>query len=263
MVKGNLHTIIAFATLSFASSAQAAVMTFTDRAEWAAALSGASFSTEEFEGIETNFAANSTGNAVGFVNIDVLGNGDSTPQGLNGSGLLEFELDSDDRVTDDGLSLSLSFNLANDVWGFALTNIQNQESPAGSYAPFEFGIQIGTFGTRLDRALGTGTLQSAPTPFLGFVSDAATGPITSFDIVHGDLIDGPVPGGAQGFAVDSLIVATTASTPSSIAEPATASLIAAGLTGLITAARRRHQARVCRDPRRQGLSRASFDGVSG
>jgi len=76
-------------------SAGATVLTFTDQAAWEAALPGATFLTETFDGPANSFAPNSFGNPAGLVTIDIDGgDDDSGPTGITGTGFLQGELDS-------------------------------------------------------------------------------------------------------------------------------------------------------------------------
>ena len=213
----NISTLVSAATIT----------TYTDRASWENALSGFNITDETFDGPASNFGPNSSGNIIGDFTIDIIGhNGDPTRQGLTGTGFLEGEVDSSNIVTSDGAKIR--FNLT--TFGFALVGLKDNAILSPNLNIHEFGIEVLGQSFLLSDVLGlTGpTDTSAPdaqAPFVGFVSDML---LTSFNLVHGNLVR-PVEGGNEDFLLDGLAY----SSASPISEPGIVWLIGIGLIGLI------------------------------
>ena len=225
------------------AGANGAVMTFTNQADWEAALSGANVLTENFNGAESNFAANSNGNSAGLVTVDVIGHvgdGDATPLGQTGTGFFSGEVDAfDDDI------VSLRFNRSN-LLGFALLGLQNdvEINPAGLDLE-EIGIEVAGEMFLISDILGltdpadpglvpdinsTGAI-----PFIGFVVD---GPINTFLLNHGDLLR-DVNGSSEEFLLDGLLLAEAVQDGNDVPAPPALLLLGMGLAGLSLTRRRR------------------------
>ncbi len=207
---------ILFFGLLWTSVPRAEVISFFDRASWAAALPDSEIDTVGFDGARLDFAANSS-NALGLLTIDLLGgNGDPGPTGLAGNGFLQGEVDADGA---DALALTLRFPKSR---GIALLGLQNDSlsSPANLDLA-EIALEIG------DRSWILGDLSTTARneiPFLGFVADF---PIDSFTLFHAGLVN-DLTRSSEEFYLDGLMIATRA-----VSEPALAALLMLGLTGLV------------------------------
>ena len=219
-----------------ASVANAAVMTFTNQVDWEAALGGANILTETFDGAASSFAANSVGNPAGLVTVDVIGHvGDSSNQGLTGTGFFEGEVDSDGSD-----AASLNFNRSN-IFGFALLGLQNDsETTPGSLDLEEIAVEVAGEMFLVSDILGLTdpadpgevptTENTDPIPFIGFVVDS---PIDSFLLKHGDLVR-EVSGERENFFLDGLLLAQA-----DVPEPGMLGLLGLGLAGFGLYRRRR------------------------
>ncbi len=203
-----------------------AITTYTDRTAWENALSGFSIFDETFDGAASDFGANSSGNIVGDLAIDIIGHGnDSDRQGLTGTGFFAGEVDSSDIVTSDGATVR--FNLPS--FGFALIGLQDDSMSSPDLNVHELGVLLLGQSFLLSDVLGlTGPNDSsapdAQVPFLGFVSDTQ---FTSFDLVHGYRIRS-VSGSSQDFWLAGL--AYSSATP--VSEPSLLALFGLGLAGI-------------------------------
>ncbi len=218
------------------AGANAAVMTFTNQANWEAALAGTNILTENFDGAASSFAANSVGNPAGLVTVDVIGHvGDSSNQGLTGTGFFEGEVDGNGSD-----AASLNFNRSN-IFGFALLGLQdNSASSPGGLDLEEIGIEVAGEMFLVSDILGLtdpgnpGTVPTTentdPIPFIGFVVDI---PIDSFLFKHGDLVR-PVTGDFENFFLDGLLLAQA-----DVPEPGMLGLLGLGLAGFGLYRRRR------------------------
>ncbi len=229
-------------------NAHAIVSTFTNQADWEAALAGAAFLTEDFDGPASSFASNSTGNPLGPVTVDLEGNGEGPPDnpGLTGTGFFLVELDSDDQETSDGLELQ--FNRPN-MLGVAFLGLQDEGGTNLTLDLEEIGFDFGTGGVPGFEFLAcevlslctpapptdvVDTLTEGVIPFIGFVFDA---PRDDFELNHGDAIRNlTVDGDSEDFLIDRLIVAEAAT---AVPEPGAVALLGVGLIGLIWTRRRR------------------------
>jgi hypothetical protein len=220
------------------------ISTYTDQAAWQAALSGTIITTEQFNGVASSFAANSSGNAAGSVSVDLVGGvGDPGPTGLTGSGFLQGEVDSSPIGSDDGLSLNIDHTPA---VGIGLLGLQNDSAsnPAGLNL-VEIGLLIDGSGFLVSDLLGLtdsaatkGALDNAKSdgaiPFLGFILDHA---VSSFSIVHGDQLYGPgVAGTSEEFYLDGLMFASQPALrllkQSELPLPSTVALLLIGMVSL-------------------------------
>ena len=245
---------VAATTMGTASAT--VISTYTDRATWEAALTGAVFSEETFDGPASSFSAFSTGNSVGSVTVDLIGGvGDPGPTGLTGTGFFEGEVDSSPIIDSGGLNLRMNHSLFS---GFGLLGLQNDSSiSAGSLDLQEIGLLVdGSYFLvsdilgLTDSSTATGSISavenSAPIPFIGFVMDA---PISSFLFVHGDqAYAGGVSGATEEFYLDGLVFASSGTqfisniqslnNNNNVPEPGTWALVVAGLAGLGVGKRR-------------------------
>ncbi|MBV6625353.1 MAG: PEP-CTERM sorting domain-containing protein [Rivularia sp. (in: Bacteria)] len=208
----------------FQGQANANVSVFTDRTAWENALSGASFETETFDGAQSSFEANSTGNVIGnSLNVDLIGGvGDTGPTGLAGNGFFEGEIDSsgDDALT-------LQFNTSSAITGFGILGLQDDSvSSPGGLDLEEIGVEVNGEKFLISDILGltdssdgqsVSTVENVdPISFIGFISDSE---INSFNLLHGDLVaPGEVSGGNENFYIDGIVTAST--TPVAVPEPA-------------------------------------------
>lgn len=227
-----------------AQPAAAAVVAYTDVASWTAAVSGfGPTSTESFNGAPSSFAANSTGNVIGLqTTVDLIGGvTDTGPTGLTGNGYFQGEVDSNGRD-----ALSLNFNFASGIGGFALNDFRNDSAtnPRGLQLQ-EIGIVIDGQSYLVSDLLGrtnsattsnvSGTA-STGSFFLGFVSDTN---LTGFSLIHGDLVSPgfTVSGNNEEFYIGSMTLAAPA--PSTVPVPAALPLLLAGLGAFVALGWRR------------------------
>jgi len=204
--------------ISFHSSAEAGLMIFLDHAEWLSALSNPLVNVENFTGDATAFEANSSGNLLGSISVNLQGgNGDPGPTGLRGNGFFQGEVDSSGT---DALSLLFSFDSTN---GFALSGLQNDSiSNPSTLALDEIGLSIGAEQFVLSDLAGTVT---SDLPFLGFVSNEA---INSFSLFHSAEIRS-MTRTSEEFYLDSLLFAKA---PAAVSEPPMLFILMTGLLGL-------------------------------
>ncbi|AFY56459.1 PEP-CTERM putative exosortase interaction domain-containing protein [Rivularia sp. PCC 7116] len=208
----------------FQGQANANVSVFTDRTAWENALFGASFETETFDGAETSFDPNSTGNVIGnSLNVDLIGGvGDSSPIGLTGNGFLVGEVDGSGSD-----ALTLQFNTSSAIGGFGILGLQDDStSSPGGLDLEEMGVEVNGEKFLISDILGltdssdgerVSTVENDdPISFIGFISDAE---INSFNFLHGDLVaPGEVSGSNENFYIDGIVTAST--TPVAVPEPA-------------------------------------------
>ena len=222
---------VLFFILFFSCSAHSAIISYTNQADWLAALPEVDFSLHDFNGDANSFAANSMANTIGDLSLSLLGGaGDPGPTGLTGKGYLQAEVDSNGS---DQLSLDISFANA---YGFALGGLQNDSLSSPSNLNLkELAIVIGSQSWVLSDLIGQ---SKSDIPFLGFVSDSE---IDAFQFVHASLIKNQ-GGTSEEFYLDQLTLALSKTggssvpnpTPSAVPEPPVPALLAVGLLLLIT-----------------------------
>ncbi len=212
----------AAAVLALSTAAQAATFTtFTDRAAFEAAISGvpqiATPVVEDFNGAEVDFGENSTGGVVGSrTTVDIVGHsGDTSDQGLTGTGFFEGEVDGGGSDEAD-----IVFNTG-PILGFGLDGLQdNNDTP--EFDSEEIGILFGgelflvsdllgltdsSSGAELDDA------EAGPV-FIGIVSDTV---FSGFTLLHGDKIaPGGVDGANENFWIDELVLAPAVPLPAGL-----------------------------------------------
>ncbi len=194
-----------FLCLLFASASPAAVMVFTDRDEWEAAVAGA-FVTETFDSLpNSNFQ---TGiNEAGLIEVEI-GN-DPLMNGIDNGVATGFHVDGTrflvgNQGFEDDTSVTLRFRDPTTAFAADWSN-----TTIAANLSIMIAGEIISFADHLEDA-GDG--------FLGFIAERA------FDTAS-FAVDGEAPGG-EGFALDNLSVA------SAVPEPGLLGLLAFGLAGL-------------------------------
>lgn len=200
------------------NTASAGVMAYTDKTAWENALAGQIFATNDFNGPQQSFSANSINNNLGSgISLDLIGGvGDTGPTRINGNGFFEGEVDSSSFASGDGLTLQ--FN-ADKMYGFAFEGMQNDSTSTPTGLDLEeIGFEILGEKFLLSDILGLSNSSdnnNVPTinstgviPFIGFVS---TSLFNSFNMLHGDFVaPGGVSGGNEEFYIDSMTTAVPA-----------------------------------------------------
>lgn len=232
--------------LACGSANAAVISTYTDRTAWEAALAGAVFSQEGFGGDAVSFDANSSGNLIGDISVELIGGvGDPGPTGLTGSGFFQAEVDSRAVDSDQGLSVALHYQ---PFMGFGLLGLQNDNiSNPASLDLQELALSVAGDYFLITDLLGltdsanmTGSIpvieNDTAIPFIGFVLDV---PISSFTFVHADLAyaDG-VSGATEEFYLDGLVFASAGTGQRMMRQLPEPSVLVLMLSGLALLGRR-------------------------
>lgn len=196
-------TLAIFTVSAFATNASAALIAFTDRADWEAAVSG-NFLSEDFSSTSSgdymtsaidvgDFTVSMTGSSFGtsWHNISSIGAGGSALNSVDGSQQLNVATGSTGGTT-------LEFDF--DIYAFGADFAYVSDSRTTSFL---------IDGVQLD-------IPYLDSEFFGFVSD------TAFSANFLTLTSG----GADGFGMDNLVYAA------SVPEPGTLALLGLGLAGI-------------------------------
>lgn len=228
---------VALATLA-ATSGNAAVQVFTDRAAFEAAANSTTFNS--FNGAAAPLAPNSFGNPVApGITVDVIGGVGETGDipGKTGDGFFFVDVDNSSKTSGDGRDVRFNFS----AFGFGITDLIDDEGSDNRAQ--EIGITFAGTSFLLSDILGLTTSSNGeavpstsigPLPFIGFLSDSLQ---DGFTFTHGDnLVAAGVDGANEDFLLGGLILADAAPVPL----PAGLPMLLAALTGF-AALRRRAQ----------------------
>ncbi len=206
------------------SAADAAVVGFTDRASFDAAVAALSTTTLDFNSQTTPGAFSGNGNAIGGgLTLDVSPDAASVffvgggleDFGFPGNGTLELEPEAGDMI--DGRPGSARINFPNPIFGFGFDIESEFDRPSVSASEIGFAIDGVNYllsdilGLTTDAINSTTEIQNAPIPsgsFAGLLSDT---PFTSVRLLHGDdVVPGGVSGGTESILVDNFTIASAA-----------------------------------------------------
>ena len=200
MYKSVMLGLISVCCFMASSNVNSAIITFTDKTAWEAAISGSTITLEQFNGGAQNFSDNSTGNIAGSITVDINGSGISN--NITATGIFNMEPDS----SPPDLS-NIDFNFSSPIIGFGFTNLNGVRADGyGVRVQFD-GFSSAEFGS---------IVGSNSAPFLGFVSNAPFSSINFFTTGFNDV-----------WLFDDLVYASV-----SVPTPATLGLLGLGIAGL-------------------------------